>query len=272
MHSSIKILASILALYYSAAAANATTCTDSTNRCTPTPEYDCASAARIAARTQLSASFSLPTFSSSSYNFSETQTIFPPSEPFITPHQPTHTSPSTTTTSAPTTSSSSTSVAQKSFYRPSNPRTEPLPQPSIWSLSTDDMRQCHLQPHCLLCTDPTTILTCYKHNCQCQRGDLRHRYMPAPIDSCHNMGLCLSCPASTVPFVWDRMAVCLGVWKHQPVKGERSPLTGWTEKGFAWLPIGRVPMGAAPGGRDAGTLVLLLWITGPMIAIAFMLI
>ena len=48
-----------------------------------------------------------------------------------------------------------------------------------------------------------------------------------------------------MPFVWGRMAVCLNLWSYKPYKGEKSPLTHWSEEGLSSNPVGRVEMGDA---------------------------
>ena len=134
-------------------------------------------------------------------------------------------------------------------------------------LTDSDRIHCLESPHCLLCppvppppppmndnssidnadgaqvaaeTDGTTafpspssatILTCYKHDCQCHVGNLSNHYMPASPWTCHGLNLCLSCPANTIPFIWGPMAVCLDVWKHRAVGAEGNPLTGWDVDG-----------------------------------------
>lgn len=112
-------------------------------------------------------------------------------------------------------------------------------------ISELDRSNCLRQSHCLICEDPTTTLACYKYNCQCQRGDPFAHYMPASLESCHAAELCMTCPSGTIPFTWGRLAVCLTVWRHRPVRGEGSPLTNWTSQGIHYAPVGSVNMGAA---------------------------
>jgi hypothetical protein len=58
------------------------------------------------------------------------------------------------------------------------------------------------------------------------------------------------------------MAVCLSVWKHKPVEGEKNPLTNWTGDGVKGLPIGKVDMSQGmigkkvPGLNSVAVLVL----------------
>ena len=110
------------------------------------------------------------------------------------------------------------------------------------SLTQFDLDQCHKNKHCLLCRNPDTVLTCYKYNCQCQRGHLAEHYMAASKESCYDSELCLSCPPKSMPFTWGRMAVCLTIFKHRPIKGEGNPLTNWTKDGVKGLPVEKVVM------------------------------
>jgi hypothetical protein len=52
-----------------------------------------------------------------------------------------------------------------------------------------------------------------------------------------------------VPYSWGRMAVCLTIWKHGPLKGEGNPLTNWTEHGVKTLPVGKAVMNGGLGAR-----------------------
>ncbi len=115
-------------------------------------------------------------------------------------------------------------------------------QPPNFSLTQFDLDQCHKNKHCLLCRNPDTVLTCYKYNCQCQRGHPAEHYMAASKESCYDSELCLSCPPKSMPLTWGRMAVCLTIFKHRPIKGDGNPLTNWTEDGVRGLPVGKVWM------------------------------
>ncbi len=117
------------------------------------------------------------------------------------------------------------------------------------NLSPTDVTNCRAQSHCLVCTDFNTTLTCYKFNCQCQRGNIRSHYMPASTYSCHSEKLCMTCPGRSMPFIWGQMAVCLNMWSHEPLEGEKSPLTGWSGRGLKSNPVGKVEMGDAIGLR-----------------------
>lgn len=110
------------------------------------------------------------------------------------------------------------------------------------SLTQFDRDQCHKNKHCLLCRDPDTVLTCYKYNCQCQRGHPAEHYMAASKESCYDSELCISCPPKSMPFTFGRMAVCLTIFKHRPIKGDGNPLTNWTEDGVKGLPVEKVVM------------------------------
>ncbi len=112
-------------------------------------------------------------------------------------------------------------------------------------LTQFDLDQCHKNKHCLFCRDPDTVLTCYKYNCQCQHGHPAAHYMAASRESCYDSELCLSCPPRSMPFTWGRMAVCLTIFKHRPIKGGGNPLTNWTEDGVRGLPVGKVFMSKA---------------------------
>lgn len=123
------------------------------------------------------------------------KTIFPLLQPFPTSSQP---ASSTSTPPPPP-------APQKPLPHP-HPTKIHLTDPS---LTPFDTTTCLSQTHCLICLDPTTTLTCYKYNCQCQRGNPVSHYMPASIQSCHRSDLCLSCPRGSSPWIWGRMAVCL---------------------------------------------------------------
>ncbi|KAF7511931.1 hypothetical protein GJ744_003164 [Endocarpon pusillum] len=124
------------------------------------------------------------------------------------------------------------------------------------SLTQFDVDQCHKNKHCLLCHNPDTVLTCYKYNCQCQRGHPAEHYMAASRESCYDSELCLSCPPKSMPYTWGRMAVCLTIFKHKPIKGEANPLTNWTEDGVKGLPVSKVVM--SQGSRLARRIPVLM--------------
>lgn len=137
-------------------------------------------------------------------------------------------------------------------------------------LNDFDVTTCLEQSHCLVCLDPSTTLACYKFSCQCQSGKVSSAYMPASKYSCHQQKLCMTCPGRSMPFIWGRMAVCLNIWSHKPIEGEKNPSTNWTESGLAGNPVAKVYMGHAIGLKlfswNVG--ILILWVTVSIIVLS----
>ncbi len=185
------------------------------------------------------------------------QTTLPPNDTMSVPPEPIQISTSTQSlNSTPPLFPSPTARS----HLPNPPHTGLQLQAPDLSLSQFDLDQCHKNKHCLLCRNLDTVLTCYKHNCQCQRGHPADRYMAASKESCYESELCLSCPPKSVPFTWGRMAMCLTVFRHRPIKGEENPLTNWTEEGVRSLPVGKVVM--SQGSRLAKRICVVMSMAG----------
>lgn len=168
------------------------------------------------------------------------QTTLDPIDTTSVPIAPIQVSSSTSKPNNPTPPLFASPPAQTSLPNPHHTGFQ-IPAHNL-SLTQFDVDQCHKNKHCLLCRNPDTVLTCYKYNCQCQRGHPAEHYMAASKESCYDSELCLTCPPKSMPYTWGRMAVCLTIFKHKPIKGEANPLTNWTDEGVKGLPVEKVVM------------------------------
>lgn len=244
MHSFSHLFIFMLATFYSQAiAAESAGLVPSIDECLSSDQQNCSSTASkltpIASRQQVPRTTQLP---SAEDNF-QTQTMLNfLSTPVPTPERTPDPS------SAPNRTITPLNLHPPSTQNPLLHSNDALSY-NYSHLDRTDIANCRSQSHCLVCTEFNTTLSCYKFNCQCQKGDLRSHYMPASTYSCHRENLCMTCPGRSMPFVWGPMAVCLNMWSHEPVKGEQNPLTGWSQRGLKGNPVGRVEMGDASGLR-----------------------